>query len=124
MEENKDELITYQDGSHEPAILASEVHRDEIPGMYSFASEKWREAAGKALKEFCDEVDSLPFADLSLIHISEPTRLGMISYAVFCLKKKKKRQTTISYAVLCLKRTTEHVNKSNREEMNAKNTQH
>ena len=28
---------------------------------------------------------------LSLIHISEPTRLGMISYAVFCLKKKKTR---------------------------------
>src|SRR5450759_941076 len=25
---------------------------------------------------------------LSLIHISEPTRLGMISYAVFCLNKK------------------------------------
>eukprot|EP01016_Furgasonia_blochmanni_P045519 TRINITY_DN6433_c0_g1_i13.p2 TRINITY_DN6433_c0_g1~~TRINITY_DN6433_c0_g1_i13.p2 ORF type:complete len:122 (+),score=9.72 TRINITY_DN6433_c0_g1_i13:121-486(+) len=30
---------------------------------------------------------------LSLIHISEPTRLGMISYAVFCLKKKKKAST-------------------------------
>src|SRR5450756_2732939 len=30
--------------------------------------------------------------DLSLIHISEPTRLGMISYAVFCLKKKKNQQ--------------------------------
>src|SRR5450756_1228300 len=28
---------------------------------------------------------------LSLIHISEPTRLGMISYAVFCLKKKKRK---------------------------------
>ena len=27
-------------------------------------------------------------SNLSLIHISEPTRLGMISYAVFCLKKK------------------------------------
>ena len=27
--------------------------------------------------------------DLSLIHISEPTRLRCISYAVFCLKKKK-----------------------------------
>src|SRR5665648_166456 len=26
-------------------------------------------------------------AVLALIHISEPTRLGMISYAVFCLKK-------------------------------------
>src|SRR5450756_2130696 len=31
---------------------------------------------------------------LSLIHISEPTRLGMISYAVFCLKKKTKTVTT------------------------------
>src|SRR5450756_1672670 len=31
------------------------------------------------------------FVPLSLIHISEPTRLGMISYAVFCLKKKKKK---------------------------------
>ena len=30
--------------------------------------------------------------ELSLIHISEPTRLGMISYAVFCLKKKKKKR--------------------------------
>ena len=27
--------------------------------------------------------------DLSLIHISEPTRRTPISYAVFCLKKKK-----------------------------------
>src|SRR5678815_1556758 len=28
---------------------------------------------------------------LSLIHISEPTRLLSISYAVFCLKKKKNK---------------------------------
>src|SRR5450759_5569182 len=33
--------------------------------------------------------DFVPLWGLSLIHISEPTRLGMISYAVFCLKKKK-----------------------------------
>eukprot|EP00831_Metopus_contortus_P052542 TRINITY_DN44103_c0_g1_i1.p1 TRINITY_DN44103_c0_g1~~TRINITY_DN44103_c0_g1_i1.p1 ORF type:complete len:151 (-),score=35.79 TRINITY_DN44103_c0_g1_i1:51-503(-) len=31
--------------------------------------------------------------DLSLIHISEPTRPLYISYAVFCLKKKKKTKT-------------------------------
>src|SRR5680860_1834617 len=31
---------------------------------------------------------------LSLIHISEPTRRTPISYAVFCLKKKKKINTT------------------------------
>src|SRR5450756_1613477 len=36
----------------------------------------------------CGLVTSRP-QGLSLIHISEPTRLGMISYAVFCLKKKK-----------------------------------
>src|SRR5665648_265505 len=40
--------------------------------------------------ETSDEV--VPY--LSLIHISEPTRLGMISYAVFCLKKKKKKTDT------------------------------
>eukprot|EP00658_Telonema_sp_P-2_P016018 TRINITY_DN16202_c0_g1_i1.p1 TRINITY_DN16202_c0_g1~~TRINITY_DN16202_c0_g1_i1.p1 ORF type:complete len:128 (+),score=50.54 TRINITY_DN16202_c0_g1_i1:178-561(+) len=32
--------------------------------------------------------------ELSLIHISEPTRLLSISYAVFCLKKKKKKKST------------------------------
>ena len=31
---------------------------------------------------------------LSLIHISEPTRQAEISYAVFCLKKKKKKTET------------------------------
>src|SRR5450759_5794340 len=42
---------------------------------------------------YCNEYEQRGSApappDLSLIHISEPTRLGMISYAVFCLKKKK-----------------------------------
>ena len=31
--------------------------------------------------------------ELSLIHISEPTRRRGISYAVFCLKKKKETAT-------------------------------
>ena len=30
--------------------------------------------------------------NLSLIHISEPTRQAEISYAVFCLKKKKNKK--------------------------------
>src|SRR5659263_625908 len=34
-------------------------------------------------------VGRLAGLDLSLIHISEPTRLGMLSYAVFCLQNKK-----------------------------------
>ena len=32
---------------------------------------------------------------LSLIHISEPTRRTPISYAVFCLKKKKKKKPNV-----------------------------
>ena len=39
------------------------------------------------------DIDTALF--LSLIHISEPTRLGMISYAVFCLKKKMERYSRI-----------------------------
>src|SRR5665648_464641 len=34
---------------------------------------------------FFDNLGDKTIYDLSLIHISEPTRLGMISYAVFCL---------------------------------------
>src|SRR5680860_1838297 len=36
---------------------------------------------------------------LSLIHISEPTRRTPISYAVFCLKKKKKNKITKSHNI-------------------------
>ena len=44
------------------------------------------------LKEAIKILDGVE--DLSLIHISEPTRQAEISYAVFCLKKKKNTQTT------------------------------
>ena len=37
---------------------------------------------------------TLNLKHLSLIHISEPTRLLSISYAVFCLKKKNKTNNT------------------------------
>ena len=36
---------------------------------------------------------------LSLIHISEPTRRTPISYAVFCLKKKKKTGTLLKDSI-------------------------
>eukprot|EP00831_Metopus_contortus_P036652 TRINITY_DN28955_c0_g1_i4.p2 TRINITY_DN28955_c0_g1~~TRINITY_DN28955_c0_g1_i4.p2 ORF type:complete len:117 (+),score=24.91 TRINITY_DN28955_c0_g1_i4:1-351(+) len=44
---------------------------------------------------------------LSLIHISEPTRPLYISYAVFCLKKKKKK-------------TNEQINKKHKQLTNTK----
>ena len=37
---------------------------------------------------------------LSLIHISEPTRLRCISYAVFCLKKKTHLRTNLYHTVI------------------------
>src|SRR5450756_2781310 len=48
-----------------------------------------RHADGRELARVSDELALAHHVDplqLSLIHISEPTRLGMISYAVFCLK--------------------------------------
>ena len=39
------------------------MHSDEIPGMYSFSSDKWKADAARALQEFCDEVDRLPFGE-------------------------------------------------------------
>ncbi len=63
VERHPDEVMRYNDGSNQPAILASEVHRDVLPGMYTLGSDAWRRDGAEALKAFCDEVDSLPFAD-------------------------------------------------------------
>eukprot|EP00658_Telonema_sp_P-2_P071826 TRINITY_DN61033_c0_g2_i2.p1 TRINITY_DN61033_c0_g2~~TRINITY_DN61033_c0_g2_i2.p1 ORF type:complete len:146 (+),score=33.03 TRINITY_DN61033_c0_g2_i2:151-588(+) len=59
------------------------------------------EGLGLGLGDICvmhDDIDLAPgrvkMKRLSLIHISEPTRLLSISYAVFCLKKKKKTTKT------------------------------
>ena len=38
-------------------------------------------------------IDTFIVVFLSLIHISEPTRQAEISYAVFCLKKKRKKKS-------------------------------
>src|SRR5678810_122180 len=63
---------------------------------------KYNQELGKdiSLKQLRKEFDAVYLGigvgvarqlDLSLIHISEPTRQAEISYAVFCLKKKKKK---------------------------------
>src|SRR5660398_304344 len=58
---------------------ASDVYRDRRGG--AAATRRHRLNVEVFLVDILD--------DLSLIHISEPTRLRRISYAVFCLKKKK-----------------------------------
>src|SRR5450756_98839 len=50
--------------------------------VYQAAQDVQRSADGSAYEQYAQTGSALT---LSLIHISEPTRLGMISYAVFCL---------------------------------------
>src|SRR5450756_3063000 len=50
------------------------------------------DGTGEIADRLSEELPEVHVRHLSLIHISEPTRLGMISYAVFCLKKKKKNK--------------------------------
>src|SRR5659263_564329 len=58
--------------------------RQKNAGLLSYRWEESQQGPPRKYYELTDE-------GLSLIHISEPTRLGMISYAVFCLKKKKRQ---------------------------------
>eukprot|EP00658_Telonema_sp_P-2_P000396 TRINITY_DN10147_c0_g1_i3.p1 TRINITY_DN10147_c0_g1~~TRINITY_DN10147_c0_g1_i3.p1 ORF type:complete len:213 (+),score=93.79 TRINITY_DN10147_c0_g1_i3:255-893(+) len=53
------------------------------------ALERYAKADGLKINDKALQIERLTVG-LSLIHISEPTRLLSISYAVFCLKKKKK----------------------------------
>ncbi len=63
VERHPDDIMRYDDGSLQPAILASEVHRDLLPGMYSLCSSAWRHDATLALLSFCAEVEGLEFTD-------------------------------------------------------------
>lgn len=63
MEAHPDDIVRYSDGGTMPAIIASEVHSDKVPGMYSLCSDAWRQDGAVALEDFCRSVDALPFAD-------------------------------------------------------------
>jgi len=62
-EEHPEELIHFLDGSIKPVHLFTETYECDLPGMYSLCSQKWREDAGKALKETCESINNLPFSD-------------------------------------------------------------
>src|SRR5450756_1450587 len=61
------------------AVAVGELQRDDAFGAAHGQEDGLRDGHLATLYEHLRQ--------LSLIHISEPTRLGMISYAVFCLKK-------------------------------------
>src|SRR5678816_4711504 len=68
---------------HLPEIGAGPLVANRPPGGFLQPDEVPEQRALSAAAPAHDD------EDLSLIHISEPTRLLSISYAVFCLKKKK-----------------------------------
>src|SRR5450756_2705334 len=69
------------------------LYRDEALTLEELSFLLWCTQGVKAVTKRPCTLRTVPSGGarhaLSLIHISEPTRLGMISYAVFCLKKKK-----------------------------------
>ena len=91
-------IIPHSDGGGVITAVGEGVSKDRIGERVWI----WNGAFGRAYGT-CAELISLPSnqavsmpdstsfetAALSLIHISEPTRPRLISYAVFCLKKKK-----------------------------------
>src|SRR5450756_286809 len=66
----------------EPVFIFPATYHTEADAQLDYAAVKELHSAG-VIGTYDAAV-----VTLSLIHISEPTRLGMISYAVFCLKKK------------------------------------
>ena len=60
--------------------------------LETFQAVRYEQEAGIDLP-FVQDNHSRSARGLSLIHISEPTRPEPISYAVFCLKKKKTMAT-------------------------------
>src|SRR5665647_3820688 len=76
-------------------VKAAAENRNEDEKLFSMIREAFRRKIDVGVHvptypQFRDKIGQ--FLDLSLIHISEPTRRTPISYAVFCLKKKKKEK--------------------------------
>ena len=81
-------------------VSAPALHAQDAGGLKEWTTdqavdeESVLDADAAALKKKAEQEDiCVPIGEgenLSLIHISEPTRRTPISYAVFCLKKKKK----------------------------------
>ena len=72
------------------AVDSFSINYTKRPDLINVDGDKimlWTKKDNKTLDNYIHQYKYA--GKLSLIHISEPTRLLSISYAVFCLKKKK-----------------------------------
>src|SRR5665647_2103163 len=80
----------------EPVFLFLATYHTDADAQLDYAGgvigHFWNGMSRKDVMELGEMLDdgTVALLILSLIHISEPTRRTPISYAVFCLKKKKK----------------------------------
>src|SRR5678815_381671 len=80
-------FFDYLTTSHE-TVISSHPNTEVLNlGDFNVHNTEWM---GSSHTDLGGEEAELFSILLSLIHISEPTRLLSISYAVFCLKKKRK----------------------------------
>ena len=95
------QMVTFTIGGASATPMAF-IDEKGNSGILDTITNKWTEDIARAatmtmggtltIALFCMDVDTCKqygVHGLSLIHISEPTRQAEISYAVFCLKKKK-----------------------------------
>src|SRR5450756_2700233 len=75
-----------------PPALKAFVFRPQMKSVLPKNGQKYTNTHSVLIRATYADGTKGTGVNLSLIHISEPTRLGMISYAVFCLKKKKKKK--------------------------------
>eukprot|EP00658_Telonema_sp_P-2_P025497 TRINITY_DN20272_c0_g1_i2.p1 TRINITY_DN20272_c0_g1~~TRINITY_DN20272_c0_g1_i2.p1 ORF type:complete len:190 (-),score=33.85 TRINITY_DN20272_c0_g1_i2:40-609(-) len=101
--ENPDERDYYTQGEDERSAFISETN-----GSFRTHEEtlSYSRIASRLTEMSTMEYLLTPHT-LSLIHISEPTRLLSISYAVFCLKKKKNRNRTKESALFIKTKTAQ-----------------
>src|SRR5678810_1262640 len=80
-----------EESKHKRFPIDEEAIAEVVSMMTGIPVKRMVQAETEKLRRMSDEMRGMVIGqDLSLIHISEPTRQAEISYAVFCLKKKKK----------------------------------
>ena len=73
-----------------PGLLSIQVHTEGLPSSNADLMLDSCFADAASLKGYSVHPAHVAVADgRSLLHISGPTRLGMVSYAVLCFEKKK-----------------------------------
>ena len=90
--ENKQENVVVEDFKRTNAKKSKKKfrHRQQNPVLAFYEDNKqYLLLFGVIVVALAAILVSILALKLSLIHISEPTRRVVISYAVFCLKKKK-----------------------------------